>query len=309
MANIRFASLTAAGNESELQEQLNEQELVQRREVLGVGLDDTLNVNFVEFKSRLSANKLERLHVKKVPNEARGNTMAYREFIAPLLAEAELLERAIVQLSGEEVEVVILRALHSDVPLPAPRLPTLLPNQTLIPAELLDHCSMKRVVCHWTVGNYEANAVDLNAYHILIEGDGTVRGGTHKISDNVNTGDGRYAAHTKGMNTASIGVSCCCMVGCNESPFRAGPKPMTQSQWEIMVRVVAELCLFYDIKVTPETVLGHGEVEGTLGIKQSGKWDPMVWPWDTSRTRSQVGAGLREMVSASLKVLREADPA
>jgi peptidoglycan hydrolase-like protein with peptidoglycan-binding domain len=175
-----------------------------------------------------------------------------------------------------------------------------------LPKKLLVPCTMKRVICHWSEGNYKANSTDLEHYHILIEGDGTVRGGDHSIADNVSTSDGDYAAHTRGANTGAIGVACCCMVGCNEKPFKPGAQPLKKTQWEVMVQVVAELCQFYNIPVTPETVLGHGEVQGTLGIKQLGKWDPMVWPWDTSKTRAQVGAALREQVTAALATLSPA---
>ena len=110
----------------------------------------------------------------------------------------------------------------------------------VIPKNLLTPCTMKRIICHWSEGNYKANSTDLEHYHILIEGDGTVRGGDHTIRDNVSTSDGSYAAHTRGANTASIGVSCCCMVGCNESPFKPGSQPLKKSQWDIMVQAVAE---------------------------------------------------------------------
>jgi peptidoglycan hydrolase-like protein with peptidoglycan-binding domain len=93
------------------------------------------------------------------------------------------------------------------------------------------------------------------------------------------------------------------MVGCQESPFKPGSQPMKKSQWDVMVQVAAELCQFYGIPVTPTTVLGHGEVQANLGIKQKGKWDPMVWPWDTSKTGKQVGAGLRDQVSSALAQL------
>jgi hypothetical protein len=172
-----------------------------------------------------------------------------------------------------------------------------------IPKNLLSPCSMKRVICHWSEGNYKANSTDLEHYHILIEGDGTVRGGDHTIADNSNVADNDYAAHTLNANTESIGVACCCMVGCQESPFKPGKQPMKKSQWDTMVQVVAELCQFYGIPVTPQTVLGHGEVQVNLGIRQKGKWDPMVWPWDTSKTRKQVGAALREQVSSALAQL------
>jgi peptidoglycan hydrolase-like protein with peptidoglycan-binding domain len=159
---------------------------------------------------------------------------------------------------------------------------------------------MQRVICHWSEGHYRANSIDLEHYHILIEGGGDVRFGEHTIDDNVSTSDDDYAAHTRGANTGSIGVACCCMVGCNERPFRPGPEPMTQEQWNAMCQVVAELCAFYKIPVTDKTVLGHGEVQKNLNRPQLGKWDPMVWPWDTSKTASEVGNALRSQVQALL---------
>jgi peptidoglycan hydrolase-like protein with peptidoglycan-binding domain len=58
-----------------------------------------------------------------------------------------------------------------------------------------------------------------------------------------------------------------------ELTFDAGKYPMTQTQWDILAGVVSELCQAYSIPVTPSTVLSHAEVQGTLGIAQSGKWD------------------------------------
>lgn len=168
-------------------------------------------------------------------------------------------------------------------------------NETLLPA-----CTMKRVICHWSEGHYTANSTDREHYHILIQGDGSVIGGDHSIKDNVSTADDNYAAHTRGCNTGSIGVALCAMVGCNEQPFRAGGEPVKKSQWDAMVQVVAELCKFYQIPVTPTTVLGHGEVQKNLGIQQLGKWDPMVWPWDPSVTYADVGKALRTQVSTAL---------
>ena len=170
----------------------------------------------------------------------------------------------------------------------------------LLDKALLPACSMRRIICHWSEGHYTANSTDLEHYHILIQGDGSVIGGDHAISDNVSVQDDDYAAHTKGCNTGSIGVALCGMVGCREQPFAGGPEPVKQSQWDTMVQVVAELCKFYKIPVKPTTVLGHGEVQGTLNITQRGKWDPMVWPWDPSVSRAEVGKALRTQVQSAL---------
>lgn len=132
---------------------------------------------------------------------------------------------------------------------------------SLIPADWLPDSNARRVICHWTGGDYSASALDRQHYHILIERDGNLVRGLHTIADNDFTSDGKYAAHTLGTNTGSIGVAVCCMAGAEERPFKPGTRPMSEHQWEVMAEVVAELCRRYDIAVTPRTVLGHGEVQ------------------------------------------------
>lgn len=170
----------------------------------------------------------------------------------------------------------------------------------IVPNGWMPNCSMKRIIVHWTAGGYKASSLDKAHYHILVEEDGNLVKGTHSIKDNVSTGDNIYAAHTFGLNTGSIAVSVCCMAGAKESPFRGGSFPMTEKQWEIMSQVVAELCQFYSISVTPQTVLGHGEVEATLDIDQDGKWDPMVLPWNQGLSKKKVGEQFRASVKAKI---------
>lgn len=142
-----------------------------------------------------------------------------------------------------------------------------------IPSEWMPKVSMQRIICHWTAGGHKASDFDRGHYHILIEDDGKLVRGKLSIADNVNISDGIYAAHTLGCNTGSIGVSLCCMAGASESPFNPGSSPMTRDQWTALAGVVAELCAFYKIPVTPKTVLSHAEVQTNLGIAQRGKWD------------------------------------
>ena len=172
-----------------------------------------------------------------------------------------------------------------------------------IPAGWLSNVDMRRVICHWTAGAYTPSENDLSHYHILIDGDGNLHRGEHTIADNEATGDGDYAAHTRGLNTRSVGVSLCCMAGAKESPFKSGSVPMKKVQWETMIEVVAELCKKYKIAVTPTTVLGHGEAQKNIGVVQNGKWDPMRLSFDPSLTKTQVGAKLREEVKAHLDTL------
>ena len=174
----------------------------------------------------------------------------------------------------------------------------------IIDPEWTPPCDMKRIIVHWTAGAYRASGLDKQHYHILIEGDGTLVRGNHSIASNEHAA-GPRASHTLNCNTCSIGVAVCCMGGAQESPFDPGRFPMTQTQWETMADVVAELCDRYDIPVTPETVLAHGEVEKALNIKQRGKWDPVVLPWAPTRSRTEVMDGFR----AAVRARRETVPA
>ncbi len=178
-----------------------------------------------------------------------------------------------------------------------------------IPEDWMPACPMERIICHWTVGRYRANDVDKAAYHILIEGDGNLVRGTYSIKANSSLRSGvGYAAHTKSCNTRSIGISCCSMFQSKESPFDGGPEPMKEEQWLVMAEVAAELCAAYGIPVTPATVLGHGEVQETLGKAQNGKWDPMVLPWDSDLPAAEVGELFRQKVRDFLDHEEEEEP-
>lgn len=151
-----------------------------------------------------------------------------------------------------------------------------------IPAEWMPVASMQRIIVHWTAGGHKASAGDKEHYHILIEADGTLVRGAPSITQNAKPVKPGYAAHTLNCNTGSIGVSLCCMAGAVEAPFNPGVAPMTQKQWNALPAVLAALCRTYQIPVKPETVLSHAEVQGTLGIKQRGKWDISRLAFDPS---------------------------
>lgn len=196
---------------------------------------------------------------------------------------------------GELTEEAVFDCLDKYTPVPA------MPETNVVPPEWMPACNMLRVICHWTAGAYKANSTDIHYYHILIENDARLVRGSYSIKDNVDTSDGRYAAHTKNCNTGSIGVSLCCMAGAVESPFDAGDYPMTELQWEMLSSVVADLCRTYAITVTPETVLSHAEVQGTLGITQSGKWDYTRLAFDLNvKGATACGDLLRDEVAGKL---------
>lgn len=181
-----------------------------------------------------------------------------------------------------------------------------------IPAGWMPDADMRRIHVHWTAGRHKANATDRRAYHILIEGDGTLRRGDPAISANDparrRPGEAQ-ASHTLNANSHAIGVSMCAMVGARERPFDPGPAPLTEAQWVKMIAVVATLAKRYAIPVTPQTVLTHAEVQGNLNIPQRNKWDITALPFDPDTRGAQaVGDRLRREVAAALDGLVPAAP-
>jgi N-acetyl-anhydromuramyl-L-alanine amidase AmpD len=90
------------------------------------------------------------------------------------------------------------------------------------------------------------------------------------------------------------------MANAVESPFNAGPYPLTQKQWDTLAAVAADLARKYKIAVSPTTVLQHGEVQKNLGIAQDGKWDINKLPWNPGMNSTEVGNQFRSKVSALL---------
>ena len=164
---------------------------------------------------------------------------------------------------------------------------------------------MNRIVLHWTAGGHRANGTDKRAYHVIIEGDGTVVRGNSPISANShirNPKDGSsYAAHTRGLNTGSIGVALAAMRGARERPFSAGPSPITEAQIDVLARVCADLCKEYGIPVQRDTVLTHAEVQPTLKVAQRAKWD-ITWVPGMRAVGDPVavGDGLRDRIKEKL---------
>lgn len=177
----------------------------------------------------------------------------------------------------------------------------------IMPASWMPDATMRRIHVHWTAGRHRANATDRRAYHVLIEGDGKLIRGDPAISANDparrRPGEAR-ANHTARANSHAIGVSMCGMFRARERPFDPGPDPLTVPQWHKMLQVVATLARRYAIPVTPETVLTHAEVQGTLNIPQRNKWDITVLPFDPGTLGAQaVGDRLRREVAAALDQL------
>lgn len=245
-------------------------------------------------------------------------TMISNDLAAELEAPIQRVEQIVRELQSEDILDALHRAMEklripklatptTTASVTQPTQPTTntnvgpLSSASAVPDAWMPDVTMDRIICHWTAGSYVAGGLDKFSYHILIEGDGNLVRGTFSIADNVSNlvwNPRSYAAHTKGANTRAIGVSVCAMSGADEGPpLVLGDKPMLEHQWTRMIEVVAQLCRKYDIAVTPTTVLGHGEVQANLGITQSGKWDPLVLPWDLTISKTAAGDLLRQGVS------------
>lgn len=160
---------------------------------------------------------------------------------------------------------------------------------------------LDRVIAHWTGGRYQVSAVDRNHYNFIYDGDGNEIAGRHSPEDNISTADNIYGAHTRRLNTGSIGVAVACMHGAQENVTH-GSQPMTEEQFDAMCQGIARLCDRYGIPVTRRTVLSHAEVQGTLGVQQRGKWDFTVLPFAPEiRGARACGDEMRRRVQAYMR--------
>lgn len=155
---------------------------------------------------------------------------------------------------------------------------------------------MKRIIIHWTGGTGKPNQHEKECYHFLIDAEGKKHKGIFKPEDNENCYDGKYAAHTGGGNTGSIGVSLCGMLNYHNR-CDIGPYPITAVQFEAACKFIAELCKKYNIKITPDTVLTHYE----FGIKHpktesKGKIDIVYLPPYPSIEKENVGCFIRSKI-------------
>ena len=134
---------------------------------------------------------------------------------------------------------------------------------------------MNRIVFHHTGGTYKPNVVDKKAYHVLIDGDGKEHAGRFPILNNApgRIRRGSYAAHTRGLNTGTIGVSLCSMGGGQWADPFGGRYPVKIAQVDALVAFLARASHEYGIDVDRRFILSHAEVEQTLGVKQRNKWD------------------------------------
>lgn len=205
--------------------------------------------------------------------------------IGPATLSAIMLALAAIPIKAGEKETVI----NSPI------------GWRIVPDDWMPWAKMRGIIVHWTAGSNKVSSIDKKHYHVIIDGDGSIYRGDRSIKDNESAADGLYAAHTRNCNTGFIGVSLAGMAGAVQSPLSPGKTPITAKQWQVLPKVLADLCRRYSINPGPTTVLSHAEVEKTLGIKQAGKWDIAILPFMPSlNTAKKVGDDFRAKTLALL---------
>ena len=145
-----------------------------------------------------------------------------------------------------------------------------------------------------TAGANYMNSTDYQHYHFLVDKDGNVAKGMYIPEDNINCYDGKYAAHTGGGNTGSIGVAYCGMLGFKNAK-NPGKFPLTAKQVEAGFEFCAELCKKYNIPIN--NVMTHYEF-GKLHPKTSsaGKIDIIHLPPYPNVSATQMGTFIRQKI-------------
>lgn len=164
---------------------------------------------------------------------------------------------------------------------------------------------MKRIIIHWTAGSSVPNCIEKEHYHFLVDSIGRIHEGKFKPEDNLNCNDGKYAAHTGGGNTNSIGVSLCGMYGFKTSK-NIGNFPLTKIQIETAMQLCAKLTKKYNITINQNTVMTHYE----FGLKNPkttshGKIDIIFLPPYSWIKKEDIGNFLRTKVKWYLEKIRE----
>jgi N-acetyl-anhydromuramyl-L-alanine amidase AmpD len=163
---------------------------------------------------------------------------------------------------------------------------------------------MKRIVIHWTAGVYYPTDYEKEHYHFLVDKDGNVHNGKFKPEDNEICKPEKYATHTGGGNTGSIGVSICAMAGF-KNKNSVGNYPILKKQFESTMELCAQLAQKYKIDVTPQTIMTHYE----FGVKNpkttsAGKIDIIFIPPYSWVNQNEVGSFIRSKIKWYLNKLQ-----
>lgn len=155
---------------------------------------------------------------------------------------------------------------------------------------------MKRIVIHWTAGGYYPTDYEKEHYHFLVDKDGIVHRGKFKPEDNEICKPNRYAAHTGGGNTGSIGVAICSMAGFKNKNC-VGNYPILKKQFESTMELCAKLASQYNIEINAQTVFTHYEFgQKNPKTTSAGKIDIVFIPPYSWVAQGEVGSFIRSKI-------------
>lgn len=161
------------------------------------------------------------------------------------------------------------------------------------------------VVWHWTGGAGRANAVDLAAYHYVVEVDGTVRAGKHPVASNMRrVGGSNYAAHVGGWNSYRAGLAAAGMRG-YQSRAKPGTAPLSFLQIRRLLELTAHFTRTFALDpLNPREHCTHLEVwtlNGVRGAQNDRKLDIEHLPFRPELPRHEVGFWLRSELASIVR--------
>ena len=197
------------------------------------------------------------------------------------------------------------------------------------PAERID--GIERMVLHWTaddrdIENPEAGRryvrpSELLRYHILVEHD---EGPTASpVDDEINVLAGvpiernagkvsgpaahqavsGYAAHVRGFNSGSLGLSLCGMRGAVDyrpgGDVDPGPSPITTRQVEVLITLAVQFLVIWGYEPTEDRIFTHWEAGALHGRPQGSRWD-IGWIPGHVFTQRDVGPWIRRRVREAM---------
>ncbi len=155
---------------------------------------------------------------------------------------------------------------------------------------------MRRIVIHWSAGGYYPTAHEKECYHFLVDKNGKIYTGRFAPENNKVCKIGKYAAHTGGGNTGSIGVCMCAMAGFKNAND-VGHYPIKKIQFEACMKLCAELSKKYNIPISPSTVFTHYEFgQKNPSTTSNGKIDITYLPPYPWVLKEDIGSFIRSKI-------------
>lgn len=162
--------------------------------------------------------------------------------------------------------------------------------------DIMDPSGIYRIHWHWTASTYAVNWDVVKHYNYVFDKDGNkYDGGTPPQQQAVYIPNKFGVSHTLNANTHAVGLSVAAMGGAEANwstgAVNQGKYPLTWEGIDAMLKETAILCKIFDIRPSQWTTLSHAEVQGTLGIKQNGKWDFQVLPDNPTKLMTAQATG------------------